>query len=69
MKMNLDRIMSLIQLVMSAFMLLCTIVWGIGHAIMGTIGLFGLLVVGFIAYLIWTIVRLSWVEYKEEKNK
>lgn len=67
--MIMDKFISLMQLVMSAFMLLCTIVWGIGHTIMGTIGLFGLLVVGFIAYLIWTIVRLSWVEYKEVKNK
>ena len=69
MKMNLDRIMSLMQLVMSVFMLLSLIVWGIGHLIMGTIGLFGLLVVGFFTYLIWTIVRVSWTEYKQEKNK
>lgn len=66
--MIMDKFISLMQLVMSAFMLLCTIVWGIGHAIMGTIGLFGLLVVGFIAYLIWTIVRLSWVEYRNEQE-
>lgn len=69
MKMNLDRIMSLMQLVMSVFMLLSLIVWGIGHLIMGTIGLFGLLVVGFFTYLIWTIVRVSWTEYQQEKNK
>lgn len=66
--MIMDKFISLMQLVMSDFMLLCTIVWGIGHAIMGTIGLFGLLVVGFIAYLIWTIVRLSWVEYRNEQE-
>ncbi len=69
MKMNLDRIMSLMQLVMSVFMLLSLIVWGIGHLIMGTIGIFGLLIVGCLAYLIWTIVRVSWTEYQQEKNK
>ena len=68
MKMNLDRIMSLMQLAMSVFMLLSLIVWGIGHLIMGTIGLFGLLVVGCFAYLIGTIVRLSWVEYRNEQE-
>lgn len=66
--MIMDKIMSLIQLVLSVFMLLSTIVWGVGHFIMGTIGLFGLLVVGCFAYLICTIVRISWVEYRNEQE-
>ena len=48
-----DKFMSLSQLAMSIFMLLGTIAWGITHTIMGTIGLMGILVVLFFAYLMW----------------
>lgn len=64
-----DRLFSLTQLAMSIVMLLSTIVWGIAHLIKGTIGLFGIFVVLFFAYLMWTLVRISWVEYQQEKNK
>lgn len=64
-----DRLFSLTQLAMSIVMLLLTIVWGVAHTIMGTIGLFGIFVVLFFAYLMWTLVRISWVEYQQEKNK
>lgn len=64
-----DKFMSLTQLAMSIVMLLLTIVWGVAHIIMGTIGLMGILVVLFFAYLMWTLVRLSWAEYQQEKNK
>lgn len=64
-----DKFMSLSQLVMVILMLACTIVWGIAHLIKGTIGIFGFFVVLFFAYLMWNLVRLSWVEYQQEKNK
>lgn len=64
-----DKFMSLSQLVMAILMLACVIVWGIAHLIKGTIGIFGLFVVLFFAYLMWNLVRLSWIEYQQEKNK
>lgn len=64
-----DKFMSLTQLGMSIIMLLCTITWGIAHLIKGTIGLVGILVVLFFAFLMWILVRESWREYQQEKNK
>lgn len=64
-----DKLFSLTQLAMSIFMLLCTIVLGIAHLIKCTIGLFGFCVVLLFVYLIWILVRESYREYKEEKNK
>lgn len=64
-----DKLFSLTQLAMSIFMLLCTIVLGRAHLIKGTIGLFGFCVVLLFVYLIWILVRESYREYKEEKNK
>lgn len=64
-----DKFMSLSQLAMSIFMLIGTIVWGIAHLIIGTIGLFGCLVVLFFAFLMWVLVCESWREYQQEKNK
>ena len=68
-KITMDKFMSLSQLAMSIFMLIGTIVWGIAHLIMGTIGLFGFCVVVLLVYLIWILVRESYREYQEEKNK
>ena len=64
-----DKFMSLGQLAMSIFMFLGTIAWGIAHLIMGTIGLFGFCVVLLFIYLMWILVRESYREYQEEKNK
>ena len=64
-----DKIMSLIQVVMAVFMLICLIIWGIAHLIMGTIGFIGFLVVCGFAYLIWAMIRQLWKEYKEELDK
>ena len=64
-----DKIMSLIQLVMAVFMLICLIIWGIAHLIKGTIGFIGFLVVCGFAYLIWAMIRQLWKEYKEESDK
>lgn len=68
-KINMDKFMSLSQLAMSIFMLIGTIVWGIAHLIKGTIGLFGFCVVMVFVYLMFVLVRESYREYKEEKNK
>ena len=67
--MIMDKIMSLIQLVMAVFMLICLIIWGIAHLIMGTIGFIGFLEVCAVAQLIWVMVRQLWKEYKEESDK
>ena len=64
-----DKFMSLSQFAMSVFMFLGTIVWGIALLIKGTIGLFGLLVVLLFALLMWVLVRESYREYQQEKNK
>ncbi|MBQ8270827.1 MAG: hypothetical protein IJZ22_06465 [Bacteroidaceae bacterium] len=64
-----DKFMSLSQLAMSVFMFLGTITWGIAHLIKGTIGLFGFCVVLLFVYLIWILVRESYREYQQEKNK
>lgn len=61
--------MSLIQLMMAVFMLICLIIWGIAHLIMGTIGIIGFLVVCAVAQLIWVMVRQLYKEYKEESDK
>ena len=64
-----DKIFSLGQLVMSIIMLACVVVYGVAHTIMGNIKGVGFLVLGVFLYLMWTLVRLSWVEYQQEKNK
>ena len=64
-----DKLMSLGQLVMSVIMLHCVVAWGIGSTIKGDLSIPGIIVVLFIAYLVWTIVRTAWVEYQQEKNK
>lgn len=64
-----DKFMSLTQLVMSVVMFLCIIVWGIAHLIMGTINLFGFLVVLSAAFLIWVLVCESYREYQQEKKQ
>lgn len=61
-----DKFMSLTQLVMSVFMFLGTITWGIAHLIKGTIGLFGLLVVVLLAYIVWRICKIAWVEFSKK---
>lgn len=64
-----DKFMSLVQFAMSVFMFLGTITWGIAHLIKETIGLFGFCVVLLFVYLMWILVRESYREYQEEKNK
>lgn len=61
-----DKLFSLTQLVISIIMLLGTIMWGIAHTIMGNIKSFGFLALFFFLYLVWRLVLLSWVEYKQE---
>lgn len=64
-----DKIMSLIQVVMAVFMLICLIIWGFVHLVMETIGFVGFLVVCGFGLLIWAMVRQLWKEYKEELDK
>ena len=64
-----NKFMILVQLAMSIFMFISIIVWGIVHAIKGTIGFIVILVVLLFAYLMWRLVRLFWVEYQQEKDK
>lgn len=55
--------MSLAQFAMSIIMLLCVVAWGIDSIIKGDLSIPEIIVVLFIAYLVWTIVRTTWVEY------
>lgn len=64
-----DKIFKTLQLVIAVFMFLCTIVWGVAHTIMGTIGITGILIVLLFAYLMWSLVNYSWEEYQQEKYK
>lgn len=64
-----DKFMSLAQLIMSIIMFLGTITWGIVHLIKETIDLFGFCVVMVFVYLMFVLVRESYHEYQEEKNK
>lgn len=60
-----EKFLSLMQFVMSVTMLLLTIIWGVSHIIMETIGLFGILVVLFFALVIYLLVCNSWHEYQQ----
>lgn len=61
-----DKLISLCQLVMSITMFLCVVAWGIAHLIKGAIGLFGLLVVVLLAYIVWRICKIAWVEFSKK---
>lgn len=65
-----DKFFSLTQFVLVLAIFLCVTGFVVSHAIMGDINsLPGYLVsCGFI-YLTWALVRLSWKEYTEERNK
>lgn len=64
-----DKLMSLGQLSIAIIMFVGTIVWGTAHTIMANLSFAGILVVLLIARLMWSLVRTSWVEYQQEKNK
>lgn len=61
--------MSLGQLAIAITMFSGILVWGTAHAIMANLSFAGILVVLFIARLMWSLVRTSYVEYQQEKNK
>ena len=63
------KLFNIMQLVISILLLLCVVSFGIAHLIMGTISFFGVLVVGAIAMLMLELVKLSYKEYVEEKEK
>ncbi len=60
--------MSLSLLVMAAIMFACIVAWGIAHLLEGTISFIGFCVVMFFAYLVYHLVRLSWVDNQHNKN-
>ena len=64
-----DNFINLSQFVMSVIMFLDVIAWGVISLVKGTIGIYGALVVLLIAGLMWTIVRHTFQEYKQEKSK
>ena len=63
------KLFNIMQLVITILLLLCVVSFGIAHLIMGTISFFGVLVVGAIAMLMLELVKLSYKEYVEEKEK
>jgi hypothetical protein len=60
---------SIMQLVLSIILLLCVATFGIAHLILGTISFFGFIVVCTIAMIMVELVKLSYKEYVEEKEK
>ena len=63
------RLFSLIQLAFSIVLLTGVIVLGIAHTINGTISLFGIIATCVIITLLTGLVKSSWNEYQDEKNK
>ena len=61
--------MNLLQVFLYAVLLICVITLGVSHFILGYIGFFGFCVVLLFVYLMWILVRESYREYQEEKNK
>jgi hypothetical protein len=59
----------IIQLILSFILLLCVITFGVSHIIMGTISFYGVLVIFALAFIMIGLVRLSYKEYIDEKNK
>ncbi len=64
-----DKLISLMQLVMSIIMLLGTIYWGIAHLIKETIGFFDILIVLLFASVMYLLGYNSWREYQQVKNR
>ena len=63
------KFFSIMQLVLSILLVLCVATFGIAHLIMGTISFFGFLVICAITMLMVELVKLSYKEYVEEKEK
>lgn len=66
---HMDNFMNITQLVMTGIMLLCVIVSGIAHIVMGNLSLIGILVLALFAYLVWQMCKIAWTEYQQDKNK
>ena len=64
-----EKFMILTLLSMSVFMFISTIVWGIAHLIMGTIGFVGTFMVLFFAFMTWLLMKGFWCEYQQQKNR
>jgi uncharacterized membrane protein YoaK (UPF0700 family) len=66
---HMDNFMNITQLVMTVIMLLCVIVSGIAHIVMGHLSLIGILVVALFVFLTWQMCKIAWAEYQQDKNK
>lgn len=67
---NMEKIMGYTQLGGAIVMMLCVLISVIGHIIMGHITSFlGIIVSGVFIYLVYQLLRISWQELQESKNK
>lgn len=65
---HLENITNIAQLVLTGIMLLCVVVSGIAHLVMGNLSLIGILVVALFAYLVWQMCKIAWTEYQQDKK-
>lgn len=65
---HMDNFMNITQLVMTVIMLLCVIVSGITHIVMGHLSLIGILVVALFVFLTWQMCKIVWAEYQQDKK-
>ena len=63
------KLFSLIQLIFTIALLVGVATLGIAHTINGSISFIGIVFDGVIVAILTALIRLSWTEYKEEKNK
>lgn len=65
-----DKTFVIAQQIIAAVMFLCVIVGVVGHIVLGHItSIFGYLMAFIFLALMWKLLRLSWKEYVEVKNK
>lgn len=65
---HLGNITNIAQLVLTGIMLLCVVVSGIAHLVMGNLSLIGILVVALFVYLVWQMCKIAWTEYQQDKK-
>lgn len=65
---HLENITNIAQLVLTGIMLLCVVVSGIAHLVMGNLSLIGILVVALFVFLTWQMCKIAWTEYQQDKK-
>lgn len=65
---HLENITNITQLVLTGIMLLCVVVSGIAHLVMGNLSLIGILVVALFVFLTWQMCKIAWTEYQQDKK-